>query len=150
MKFKLSKFTWVVSGHAPTLNKPLFWWKVQSKKQRKLKETLVSKRWSNSGRKMKKKKKNQRQKGDGRWLVKWRRYQKSGSDSRDLGIFFFFYCWFTLYRPIFIFRPISGIFPETAGTSRYLERNETAIFLFRPKHWYGKFRPVQYGIDFLD
>ena len=91
MKFKLSKFTWVVSGHAPTLNKPLFWWKVQSKKQRKLKETLVSKKWSNSGRKMKKKKKNQRQKGDGRWLVKWRRYQKSGSDSRDLGIVFFFF-----------------------------------------------------------
>ena len=90
MKFKLSKFTWVVSGHAPTLNKSLFWWKVKSKKQRKLKETLVSKKWSNSGRKMKKKKKNQRQKGDGRWLVKWRRYQKSGSDSRDLGIFFFF------------------------------------------------------------
>ena len=96
MKFKLSKFTWVVSGHAPTLNKPLFWWKVQSKKQRKLKETLVSKKWSNSGRKMKKKKKNQRQKGDGWWLAKWHRYQKSGSNSRYLGIFLFLFSFFSL------------------------------------------------------
>ena len=32
MKFKLSKLTWVVSGHTSTLNKSPLWWKVKAKK----------------------------------------------------------------------------------------------------------------------
>ena len=125
--------------------------KSKSKRQRKFKETLVrevKQKWSNSGRKMKKKK-NQRQKGDGRWSAKWRRYQKSGSDSKDLGIFLFFVgLHFTGRYPVFFLEQ-----PVRPCMTRYLERNETAVFLFRPKHWYSKFRPyrpVRYGIDFLD
>ena len=56
----------VESGHTTllTIGKVPSLMKSKSKRQGKFKETLVSKKWSNSGRKMKKKKK-QRQKGDG-------------------------------------------------------------------------------------
>ena len=82
----------------------------------------------------------------GRWSIirevaslpkKWKR-----SDSKYLGIFFFlflfyfsfFFRCFTLYQPIFIFRPISSIFSETAGTSQYdlvfeAERNSRVFVL---------------------
>ena len=113
----------------------------------------MKQKWSNSGRKMKKKK-NQRQKGDGRWSAKWCCYQKSGSGSKDLGIFFFSLVYtpgrFSFSNRYPVFFPEQPVRPDM---TQYLERNKIAVFLFRPKHWYGKFRlyqPVQYRIDFLD
>ena len=47
--------------------------------------------------------------------------------STDIGFFF-------KYRPIFIFRPESDLFPGMAGTIRYaqyLERKETIMFEYR-------------------
>ena len=104
LKFKLSKFTWVVSGHTSTLNKSPLWWKVKAKKvQRNI---------------------------SGATLDEERRRRSSGSGvatrkvevTVGIWVFFFFFSLvynYTLYRSIFNFQPISGIFPGTAGTSRY-------------------------------
>ena len=108
--------------------------KTKSKRQRKFKETWVSKKWNKSGATL-----------DERWRRRRNKDKKEMDDDRrsgiatrkvktdkplkmplNLGIFHSFFLslfrWFTLYRPIFIFRPISNIFPGMAGTSRYLER----------------------------
>ena len=76
-------------------------------------------------------------------LEKWKRPQ-------GLGIFFFFFVGLH-FTGRFSFSGRYPVFfpkrPVRPGMTRYLERNETAMFLFRLKYWYGKFRPT--GINFL-
>ena len=74
-----------------------------------------------------------------RWILKFRG-------------FFEFFCFtrylFSSQNPVFI-----PICPKWLRYSRYLNRNETRAFLYRPKHRYSKFRryrSVRYEINFLD
>ena len=119
--------TWVGSGHISTLltkGKVSSLMKTKSKRQRKFKETWVSKKWNKSGatldeRWRRRRNKDKREMDDDRRSGIATRKVKTAKPLKmpqNLGIFLSFFLslfhWFTLYRPIFIFRPISSIFPE--------------------------------------
>ena len=125
------------------------------------KESLVSKKWNKSGatldeRWRRRTSKDKKEMDDDRWIGV--ATKKVEATARIWGFFFFFFFSSLVYTLLADFHFSADIWYFSRGSWYVLVwpdiwRERKAVFLFRPKHWYGKFRPyrpLRYGIDFLD